>query len=293
MPDIAKADGVGRLDERMFVCRAVGRSMEPTIRDGDYIVFRAKPTGTRQGRIVLAQYQGPVDPDKAGAFTVKRYSSEKEASDDRSWRTHTGGAIADQSRLRADRASGQGCRECSPGGRDVHSAARNSVTSLPIGTGSRARPPKFRSLKWVSAVATCATTTTDVAVRTGRVLQLDAVLVQLMPAALDVVAQEVADLVCGEAGVDDIAPDAEGDRVTDDRPPAARSSRSRRRRRSGARPRAGRGIGLADGRLVAVGGAQGLRGPGKVAPACLSRIPKSGADRGLKQPMAVGSNDNR
>lgn len=88
MPDIAKADGVGRLDERMFVCRAVGRSMEPTIRDGDYIVFRAKPTGTRQGRIVLAQYQGPVDPDKAGAFTVKRYSSEKEASDDRSWR-HT------------------------------------------------------------------------------------------------------------------------------------------------------------------------------------------------------------
>ena len=39
-------------------CRAVGRSMEPPIHDGDYCVFRAKPTGTRQGKIVLAQYRG-------------------------------------------------------------------------------------------------------------------------------------------------------------------------------------------------------------------------------------------
>ena len=38
-----EADGVGKLDERMFVCRAVGHSMEPSIRDGDYVVFRAKP----------------------------------------------------------------------------------------------------------------------------------------------------------------------------------------------------------------------------------------------------------
>jgi type III restriction enzyme len=83
-----EADGVGRLDERMFVCRAVGHSMEPSIRDGDYIVFRAKPAGTRQGKIVLAQYRGPADPDTGGAFTVKRYSSEKEASDEGGWR-HT------------------------------------------------------------------------------------------------------------------------------------------------------------------------------------------------------------
>lgn len=83
-----KADGLGKIDERMFVCRAVGRSMEPSIRDGDYIVFRAKPVGTRQGKIVLAQYRGPADPDTGGAFTVKRYSSEKEASDEGGWR-HT------------------------------------------------------------------------------------------------------------------------------------------------------------------------------------------------------------
>jgi type III restriction enzyme len=82
------ADNVGRLDDRMFICRAVGRSMEPTIRDGDYVVFRAKPAGTRQGKIVLVQYRGQADPDTGGAFTVKRYSSEKEVSDDGSWR-HT------------------------------------------------------------------------------------------------------------------------------------------------------------------------------------------------------------
>lgn len=81
------ADGVGKLDEQMFVCRAVGRSMEPTIRDGDYVVFRSKPGGTRQGKILLVQYRGPEDPETGGTFTVKRYSSEK-GDDGDGWR-HT------------------------------------------------------------------------------------------------------------------------------------------------------------------------------------------------------------
>jgi SOS-response transcriptional repressor LexA len=81
-----EADSVGKLDDRMFVCRAVGRSMEPTIRDGDYVVFRANPAGSRQGKIVLAQYRGPADPDTGGSFTVKRYSSEKVGGDDGDWR---------------------------------------------------------------------------------------------------------------------------------------------------------------------------------------------------------------
>ncbi len=81
-----EADGVGKLDERMFVCRAVGRSMEPAIHDGDYLVFRANPTGTRQGKVVLVQYRGVADPDTGGAFTVKRYSSEKEGDDEAFWR---------------------------------------------------------------------------------------------------------------------------------------------------------------------------------------------------------------
>lgn len=79
-------DGVGRLDERMFVCRATGRSMEPIIGDGDYVVFRAKPTGSRQGKIVLAQYRGPADPETGGSFTVKRYSSRKTTGEDGAWR---------------------------------------------------------------------------------------------------------------------------------------------------------------------------------------------------------------
>ena len=81
-----EADGVGRLDERMFVCQAVGRSMEPRIHDGDYVVFRTRPSGTRQGKIVLVQYRGEADPDTGGSYTVKRYSSTTVASEDGEWR---------------------------------------------------------------------------------------------------------------------------------------------------------------------------------------------------------------
>lgn len=83
-----EAEGVGPLDDRMFVARAVGRSMEPTIHDGDYLVFRANPVGTRQNRIVLAQYQGPADPETGGSYTVKKYSSVKASSPGGEWR-HT------------------------------------------------------------------------------------------------------------------------------------------------------------------------------------------------------------
>jgi type III restriction enzyme len=81
-----EADGVGRLDDQMFIARAVGRSMEPRIHDGDYCVFRANPVGTRQGKIVLAQYRGPADPETGGSYTVKRYSSEKIVDPEGSWR---------------------------------------------------------------------------------------------------------------------------------------------------------------------------------------------------------------
>jgi SOS-response transcriptional repressor LexA len=71
----------GRLDESMFFARSVGRSMEPWIADGDLCVFRAGPAGTRQGKILLVQYQGPADPDTGGAYAVKRYRSEKVADE--------------------------------------------------------------------------------------------------------------------------------------------------------------------------------------------------------------------
>jgi SOS-response transcriptional repressor LexA len=83
-----EADGVGKLDERMFVAKVLGRSMEPRIRDGEHCVFRAQPVGSRQGKIVLAQYRGPADPDNGGSFTVKRYASEKVGDGNGGW-SHT------------------------------------------------------------------------------------------------------------------------------------------------------------------------------------------------------------
>jgi SOS-response transcriptional repressor LexA len=69
-----------KLDRDCFVVQATGRSMEPQIQDGDWIVMRANPSGSRQGRIVLAQYSGPSDPETGGSYTVKKYSSIKEVS---------------------------------------------------------------------------------------------------------------------------------------------------------------------------------------------------------------------
>jgi hypothetical protein len=66
----------GTLDERMFVARVVGRSMEPHIPDGSLCVFRARPTDSPQGNVFLVQYQGPADPT-GGSYTLRRYHAEK------------------------------------------------------------------------------------------------------------------------------------------------------------------------------------------------------------------------
>jgi len=83
-----EAASFGRLDKKMFVARAVGKSMEPRIHDGDLLVFRSHPVGSRQGKIVLVQYHGPADPETGGSYTVKRYRSEKSHSTEDQWR-HT------------------------------------------------------------------------------------------------------------------------------------------------------------------------------------------------------------
>ena len=47
------------------VCeKAYGSSMEPTIKEGDYCIFRANVVGSRQGKIVLAQHRDIKDPEK-------------------------------------------------------------------------------------------------------------------------------------------------------------------------------------------------------------------------------------
>jgi hypothetical protein len=80
------ASSVGKLDEEMFVARAVGRSMEPRIPHGSLCVFRANPQGSRQGKIVLVQHRGVSDPETGGAFTVKRSRSEKKVDAEGEWR---------------------------------------------------------------------------------------------------------------------------------------------------------------------------------------------------------------
>lgn len=74
-----------KLDESMFVVRASGHSMEPKIHDGDLCVMRLNPIGTRQGKIVLAQHRDVSDPETGGAYSIKRYSSEKQTTSDGVW----------------------------------------------------------------------------------------------------------------------------------------------------------------------------------------------------------------
>ncbi len=80
-----KVENCGRLDDKMFVVRAEGRSMEPKIHDGDLCVMRKYEGGSRNGEIVLAQHRDFSDPESGGAYSIKRYSSEKVEEEDGSW----------------------------------------------------------------------------------------------------------------------------------------------------------------------------------------------------------------
>ena len=60
-----------RLTPDMFIAQIAGHSMEPLIPDGCLCVFRAGVTGSRAGRLVLAEDR------QANAYAVKRYKSEK------------------------------------------------------------------------------------------------------------------------------------------------------------------------------------------------------------------------
>jgi len=73
-----------RLRKGMFVAQVLGKSMEPTIPDGSYCLFRAPVEGSRQGKTVLVQFHDWTDPDTGQRFTVKRYESEKKQDGD-SW----------------------------------------------------------------------------------------------------------------------------------------------------------------------------------------------------------------
>ena len=64
-----------RLSPDLFVAHVVGRSMEPRIPDGSLNLFRLKPVGSRQGKILLIERFGITD--ETARYTVKRYTSKK------------------------------------------------------------------------------------------------------------------------------------------------------------------------------------------------------------------------
>jgi SOS-response transcriptional repressor LexA len=66
----------------MFIARVRGHSMEPKIKDGSWNLFRPCPQGSREGRIVLVQFNSMGDPENGGRFTVKKYHATKTVSED-------------------------------------------------------------------------------------------------------------------------------------------------------------------------------------------------------------------
>lgn len=67
--------------EGFFIAQVVGESMNRRIPNGSWCLFRPPGGGSREGRIVLVQCKDIQDPD-CGRFTIKRYSSEKQETED-------------------------------------------------------------------------------------------------------------------------------------------------------------------------------------------------------------------
>ncbi|MHB1664175.1 MAG: S24 family peptidase [bacterium] len=80
-----EAGNFGKLNKDMFIAKVVGKSMEPTIPDGSYCIFRVDRGGSRNETIVLVESRQVADPETNQKFTVKRYNSEKEYFEDGSW----------------------------------------------------------------------------------------------------------------------------------------------------------------------------------------------------------------
>lgn len=72
----------------LFVAQVVGESMNRRVPNGAWCLFRFRPGGSREGRIVVVQHRSIDDPETGGRYTVKRYHSEKVVDDDGGWR-HT------------------------------------------------------------------------------------------------------------------------------------------------------------------------------------------------------------
>ncbi|MFH1283800.1 MAG: type I restriction endonuclease [bacterium] len=75
-----------RLNKDMFIAQVEGKSMEPTVPDGSFCIFRFERGGTRNGLVVLVESRLVTDPETNHKFTVKRYKSEKKDIGAGQWR---------------------------------------------------------------------------------------------------------------------------------------------------------------------------------------------------------------
>ena len=73
-PKWIKVDGIGRLDDTMYVVQAVGHSMVPDIEDSDLCVMRKIGGANCENRIVLVQHNDINDFDTGGAYTIKKFT---------------------------------------------------------------------------------------------------------------------------------------------------------------------------------------------------------------------------
>jgi DUF2075 family protein len=67
--------------EGYFVAQVIGESMNQRIPNGSWCLFKANPTGSRDGKIVLVQHRDIQDPAYAGSYTIKVYKSHKVPTD--------------------------------------------------------------------------------------------------------------------------------------------------------------------------------------------------------------------
>jgi len=78
--------GVFKLNKDMFIAQVIGKSMEPTIKDGSWCLFRPDQGGSRNGKIVLVESRRITDPENQASYTIKRYHSEKENLGNGQWK---------------------------------------------------------------------------------------------------------------------------------------------------------------------------------------------------------------
>jgi DUF2075 family protein len=70
----------------LFVAQVMGESMNRRVPNGSWCLFRAKPAGTREGKVVVVQHRSISDPETGGQYTIKRYESEKAPAEGSGWR---------------------------------------------------------------------------------------------------------------------------------------------------------------------------------------------------------------